>query len=87
LWVLLALDAIAAQLWAVSPRGINALGQLIHALRDRPTTTLPSPHQILDRVRRRALDEMDARRAIAKASPHSVDDLVGVIVDWAAVIA
>jgi hypothetical protein len=38
LWVLLALNAIAALLWAAAPRAIEALGQLIHALRDRPTT-------------------------------------------------
>jgi hypothetical protein len=36
LWVLLALDAIAALLWAVAPRVIEALGQLIYTLRDRP---------------------------------------------------
>jgi surface polysaccharide O-acyltransferase-like enzyme len=40
LWVLLALDAIAALLWAVSPRGINGLGRLIYGLRDRPVTAL-----------------------------------------------
>jgi surface polysaccharide O-acyltransferase-like enzyme len=39
LWVLLALDAIAALLWAAAPRVIEALGQLIYALRDRPMTT------------------------------------------------
>jgi peptidoglycan/LPS O-acetylase OafA/YrhL len=38
LWVLLALGAIAALLWAVATRGINALGRLIYALRDRPMT-------------------------------------------------
>src|SRR6267154_3980276 len=38
LWVLLALDAIAAMLWAVAPRAIEALGQFIDALRDRPMT-------------------------------------------------
>jgi hypothetical protein len=36
LWVLLTLDAIAALLWAVAPRAIEALGQPVHALRDRP---------------------------------------------------
>ena len=38
LWVLLALNAIAALLWAVAPRLIEALGQTIYALRDRPLT-------------------------------------------------
>jgi hypothetical protein len=38
LWVLLALDAIAALLWAAAPRVIEGLGQLIYALRDRPRT-------------------------------------------------
>jgi surface polysaccharide O-acyltransferase-like enzyme len=38
LWVLLALNAIAALLWAVAPRMIEALGQLIYTLRDRPMT-------------------------------------------------
>jgi surface polysaccharide O-acyltransferase-like enzyme len=38
LWVLLALNAIAAVLWAVAPHVIEALGQLIYALRDRPMT-------------------------------------------------
>jgi hypothetical protein len=38
LWVLLALGAIAALLWAAAPRAIEALGQLIHASRDRPMT-------------------------------------------------
>ena len=36
LWVLLALDAIAAAVWVVAPRFIPALGQFIFALRDRP---------------------------------------------------
>ncbi len=36
LWVLLALGAIAALMWVALPRLIEALGQLIHALRDRP---------------------------------------------------
>src|SRR6267142_5756015 len=36
LWVLLALGAIAALLWAAAPRVIEALGQLIYALRNRP---------------------------------------------------
>src|SRR6267378_6028121 len=36
LWVLLALGAIAALLWAAAPRVIEALGQLIYARRDRP---------------------------------------------------
>jgi hypothetical protein len=38
LWVLLALNAIAALLWAVAPRAIEALAQRICALRDRPIT-------------------------------------------------
>jgi hypothetical protein len=38
LWVLLALGAIAALLWAAAPRMIEALGQLIYASRDRPMT-------------------------------------------------
>src|ERR1700733_11547305 len=38
LWVLLALDAIAALLWAVARRAIEALGRFIDALRDRPMT-------------------------------------------------
>src|SRR3979490_3195587 len=37
-WVLLALGAIAAMLWAAAPRVIEALGQLIYARRDRPMT-------------------------------------------------
>jgi hypothetical protein len=36
LWVLLALDAIAAVLWAAAPRAIEALGQRVHALHGRP---------------------------------------------------
>src|ERR1700761_3620480 len=35
LWVLLALDAIAALLWAVSPGAIDALGRLMFSLRNR----------------------------------------------------
>jgi hypothetical protein len=38
LWVLLALGAITALLWAAAPRTIEALGQLIHASRGRPMT-------------------------------------------------
>src|SRR5712692_7910351 len=38
LWVLLALDAIAAGVWAIAPRVIPALGQLIFAARKRPMT-------------------------------------------------
>ena len=38
LWVLLALDAIAALAWAAPRRVIEAPGQLIYALRDRPMT-------------------------------------------------
>jgi surface polysaccharide O-acyltransferase-like enzyme len=36
LWVLLALDAIAAAVWAMAPHAIAALGQVILALRNRP---------------------------------------------------
>jgi hypothetical protein len=36
LWVLLALDAIAALIWAIAPSMIAALGKPIHALRYRP---------------------------------------------------
>jgi surface polysaccharide O-acyltransferase-like enzyme len=38
LWVLLALDAIAALLWAAAHRAIGALGQFIDTLRDRSMT-------------------------------------------------
>ena len=38
LWVLLALDVIAALTWAAAPRVIEALGQRIYAPRDRPMT-------------------------------------------------
>src|SRR6266849_8147755 len=38
LWMLLALGAIAARMWAAAPRVIEALGQLIYAPRDRPMT-------------------------------------------------
>ncbi|MEA2920657.1 MAG: hypothetical protein QOF07_620 [Bradyrhizobium sp.] len=38
LWVLLALDVIAALLWVAVPRAIAALGQAIYAVRDRPLT-------------------------------------------------
>jgi surface polysaccharide O-acyltransferase-like enzyme len=36
LWVLLALDAIAAAVWAFAPHAIPALGRLIFLLRERP---------------------------------------------------
>jgi peptidoglycan/LPS O-acetylase OafA/YrhL len=36
LWVLLALDAMAALIWAIAPGAIEGLGKLIHALRYRP---------------------------------------------------
>ncbi|MGA7810689.1 acyltransferase family protein, partial [Bradyrhizobium sp.] len=36
LWVLLALDAIAAAIWWAAPQTIEALGRLLFALRDRP---------------------------------------------------
>jgi peptidoglycan/LPS O-acetylase OafA/YrhL len=38
LWVLLALDAIAALIWAVAPDAIAALGRMIYSLRNRPMT-------------------------------------------------
>jgi peptidoglycan/LPS O-acetylase OafA/YrhL len=38
LWVLLALDAIAALIWAIAPGLIAALGRLMYSLRDRPMT-------------------------------------------------
>jgi hypothetical protein len=37
LWVLLALDAIDAAIWLVTPRVIGALGQLTFSVRNRPT--------------------------------------------------
>jgi surface polysaccharide O-acyltransferase-like enzyme len=36
LWVLLALDAIAALIWSIAPGAIGALGQLIFSARHRP---------------------------------------------------
>ena len=36
LWVLLALDALAAAIWLMAPRAIDLLGRSIHALRYRP---------------------------------------------------
>ena len=36
LWVLLALDAMAAALWAIAPGIIDALGRLVYAARNRP---------------------------------------------------
>jgi surface polysaccharide O-acyltransferase-like enzyme len=36
LWVLLALDMMAAAVWSMAPRVISALGQLMFATRDRP---------------------------------------------------
>src|SRR6266481_8047457 len=38
LWVLLALDVIAAAVWSMAPRVIPALGQLMFAARKRPIT-------------------------------------------------
>ena len=38
LWVLLVLDAVAALLWAVAPRKIEAFGRFIDAQRHRPMT-------------------------------------------------
>src|ERR1035438_9650284 len=36
LWVLLALDALAAAIWWMAPRALEALGRPIYALRYRP---------------------------------------------------
>src|ERR1700704_6454519 len=38
LWVLLALDIIAAAIWSIAPHILAAFGQLISALRSRPVT-------------------------------------------------
>jgi surface polysaccharide O-acyltransferase-like enzyme len=38
LWVLLALDAIAAAIWSIAPGIVEVLGQLISAARNRPMT-------------------------------------------------
>lgn len=38
LWVLLALDAMAAAVWWIAPGIIDALGRLVYAARDRPMT-------------------------------------------------
>src|SRR3984893_8546441 len=38
LWVLLALDAMAAAVWWIAPAMIDAVGRLIYAARDRPMT-------------------------------------------------
>src|SRR5258708_11686031 len=38
LWVLLALDVVAAAVWSLAPRILAAFGRLIFALRDRPVT-------------------------------------------------
>src|SRR6202048_3198443 len=38
LWVLLALNAIAAAIWYLAPAMIDAVGRLIYAARDRPMT-------------------------------------------------
>ena len=40
LWVLLALDVMAAALWWIAPGMIDALGSLIYVARDRPMTVL-----------------------------------------------
>jgi surface polysaccharide O-acyltransferase-like enzyme len=42
LWVLLALNIIAATIWATAPRSIAALGRSIVALRERPMTAFAS---------------------------------------------
>jgi surface polysaccharide O-acyltransferase-like enzyme len=39
LWVLLALDALAAALWSVAPHVVGAFGQFLFALRSRPMTS------------------------------------------------
>jgi hypothetical protein len=39
LWVLLALDAIAALIWTIAPKVIEALGRLTFPMRDRPMTS------------------------------------------------
>jgi hypothetical protein len=39
LWVLLALDAIAALIWTIAPKVIEALGRLTFSMRDRPMTS------------------------------------------------
>ncbi len=36
LWVLLALDVVAAVVWSIAPRAIQALGWMIYAVRNRP---------------------------------------------------
>jgi peptidoglycan/LPS O-acetylase OafA/YrhL len=36
LWVLLALDAVAAALWCVAPGAIERVGRVLHGARDRP---------------------------------------------------
>jgi peptidoglycan/LPS O-acetylase OafA/YrhL len=36
LWVLLALDAVAAVVWSIAPRAIQALGWIIYSARNRP---------------------------------------------------
>jgi surface polysaccharide O-acyltransferase-like enzyme len=38
LWVMLALDALAAAVWRIAPGIIDALGRLIYAIRNRPMT-------------------------------------------------
>src|ERR1700730_6467016 len=38
LWVLLALDVMAAAMWWIAPAMIDAVGRLIYAARDRPMT-------------------------------------------------
>jgi peptidoglycan/LPS O-acetylase OafA/YrhL len=38
LWVLLALDIVAAAIWSLAPKALAAFGQLISALRNRPMT-------------------------------------------------
>jgi surface polysaccharide O-acyltransferase-like enzyme len=41
LWVLLALDALAAAVWSIAPKVIQAFGQLIFSVRARPMAVFP----------------------------------------------
>jgi peptidoglycan/LPS O-acetylase OafA/YrhL len=40
LWVLLALDGVAAVLWCFAPRAIERVGRILHGARDRPVAVL-----------------------------------------------
>ena len=48
LWVLLAFDAIAALVWSIAPRAIEALGKPIYALRYRPGVAFVAFLRVLD---------------------------------------